>query len=152
MCLALAEAANRAVGPLDGRYGWSAKEALAYIRSRSTVDGRPGIGFGGDPYLDECALDASKFEALVRNERRLEFCFEGKRLTDLVRWGIPLDERNKSVHRAKILVSGSVTAYSSVVTDERALPSVWIPLPYSEIVNAHSMVQNEGWETWSNNK
>ena len=152
MCLALAEAANRAVGPLDNRYGWSARDALAYIRSRSTADGKPGLGYGGDPYLDECAADRAKFEALVRNERRLEFCFEGKRLADLIRWGVSLEERNRSVHRVKILVSGSVTAYSSVVTDERALPSVWTPLPYAEIVNAPSMVQNEGWETWSNKK
>lgn len=152
MCFALAEAANRVAGPLDDRYGLTARDALAYIRSRYTQDGKPGLGYGGDPWLDECALDRNMFEQLLRNERRIEFCFEGKRFYDLARWGVPLAERNASVHRAKILVSGSVTAYSSVVVEDRALPSRFLPLPYSEISNAPSLVQNEGWNNWNNGR
>lgn len=149
MCLTLAEAANRAYGPNDNRLGWSAAEALEFIRSRMTSDGELGLGYNGDPYLEECAADSRKFETLVRNERRLEFCFEGRRFADLVRWGVPLEQRNNAVHRVKIITSGANSVYSTVTVDERALPSVFLPIPYSEMINSPSLVQNEGWTTWT---
>lgn len=149
MCLAYAEASNRAVGPLDKTYGFAAKDALGYIRARKTADGVEGIGYNGDPYLDECSLDQAKFEDLVRNERRIELCFEGKRFYDLVRWDIPLEKRNKNVHRVKITANGSDYIYSSVTVDERKLGSKYLPIPYNEMVNSPSLVQNEGWSNWS---
>lgn len=150
MVLAFAEAANRAWGPTDTRLGMSAKEALAYVRNRKTFDGAPGLGTSGDPYLDECASSKDKFEALVRNERRVEFCFEGKRFYDLMRWGIPLTERNVPVYKADVSVGadGSVT-YGKSVVYTIDLKSRFLPLPYTDMQRASGLVQNEGWSTWS---
>lgn len=149
MCLTFAEAANRAVGPTDTRFGISAREALSYIRNRTTSDGAAGLGTKGDPYLDECARDKDKFEALVRNERKIEFCFEGKYFFDLARWDVPLSERNKPVHRPLIKsVDGKLLYDYSPVADNRNLKSNFLPFPYSETVAARWLVQNEGWESW----
>jgi len=149
ICLAYAEAANRAVGPTATTYGYSAKAALAYIRARKTSDGKEGVGYSSDAYLDECALNQNKFDKLVRNERRIEFCFEGKRFYDLARWDVDLETRNKSVHKVVIVVNGSKTSYLSAVADNRNLSSKYLPIPYNEIINSPSLIQNEGWSTWS---
>lgn len=149
MCLTFAEAANRVCGPVDARFGISAREALSYIRNRTTADGLAGLGVKGDPYLDECSLDKSKFEALVRNERKIEFCFEGKYFFDLARWDVPLSERNSPVHRPGITnVDGRLVYDFSIVADKRSLKSNFLPFPYSETAVARGLVQNEGWESW----
>ena len=149
MCLALAEAANRYEGPQGSEFGISAKEALSYIRSRSTADGAKGIGASSDPYLDECAADPVKFEELVRNERRIEFCFEGKRFFDLMRWNVPVAQRNVPVHRIDIVKDGETMEYSTVEVATRNLKSQFLPVPFDDIVKAPGLVQNEGWDSWS---
>ena len=120
------------------------------MRNRKTFDGAPGLGTSGDPYLDECASSKDKFEALVRNERRVEFCFEGKRFYDLMRWGIPLTERNVPVYKADVSVGadGSVT-YGKSVVYTIDLKSRFLPLPFTDMQRASGLVQNEGWSTWS---
>ena len=150
MIFAFAEAANRAFGPLDDRLGMSAKEALSFIRARMTYDGVNGLGTFSDPYLDECATDREAFERLVRNERRIEFCFEGKRFLDLVRWGVPLSERNVPVYRADVTVGedGSVQYGRSEVYSIN-LRSVFLPVPFADMQRASGLVQNEGWSSWS---
>lgn len=153
LCLVYAEAANRAWGPADAHLGLSAKDVLAYLRKRTTSDGTPGLGVTQDPYLEECAASKEQFETLVRNERRIETCFEGKRLPDLIRWDTPLQERNKDVHRAEITrqPDGSYS-YDRAVADSRKFSSKWIPLPYGEVVKMSQMHQNAGWENWQNNQ
>ena len=150
MVLAFAEAANRAVGPTDTKFGISAAEALSFIRARSTFDGTPGLGASSDPYLEECSRDKDAFERLVRNERRIEFCFEGKRFSDLVRWDIPLSERNVPVYKADVSVAedGSVHYGKSEVYTIN-LRSVFLPVPFTDMQRAPGLVQNEGWSSWS---
>ena len=145
MCLAFAEAANKVVGPTDsGTYGFSARQALAYLRARSTSDGTPGIGATADPYLDECAAAGKEaFDALVRNEWRIETCFEGNRMLDLRRWGL-LDQLNKSV--SGVTITGST--YTHSVVESRSFASLWLPIPYLEMRKSDQMVQNEGWESY----
>jgi len=40
--------------------------------------------------------------AVIRNERRVELCFENKRFYDIIRWGIAMDVMNKDNHGMKI--------------------------------------------------
>ena len=99
--LAYAEAANDAWGPKADPtgVGFTAYDVIKAIR------GRAGLGtdeYGlplpdGDAYLEECASDQAKMTNLIRNERRIELCFENKRFWDLRRWKMPLDETVKGV-------------------------------------------------------
>ena len=152
MCLIFAEAANEAVGPEDsGTFGYSAKQALSWLRSRATTEGEPGLGAAGDPYLDECAAAGkTAFASLVRNEWRVETCFEGERWYSLRRWTSSAEELNAELHRAVITRGYSaeeVFDYDTVV-EKLNYPSLWAPLPYMDVRRCPNLVQNEGWESW----
>ncbi|MBQ9889290.1 MAG: RagB/SusD family nutrient uptake outer membrane protein [Bacteroidales bacterium] len=150
MCLAFAEAANQVVGPTDnGKYGISAKDAIAYLRSRNTYHGK--AGFVTDPYLDEIAGEGKQaFNEFIKNERRIETCFEGMRFFDLRRWTTDLSEINKPVHMASIVKNedGTFTYDLSVEVEPRLFKSAYLPIPYEEMLRLDNLVQNEGWDSW----
>lgn len=158
MCLVFAEAANHVVGPTDGaRYGISAKTAIQYLRARKTTDGANGISpavpGSADPYLTEVA-NAGKdaFDALVKNERRIETCFEGMRFYDLRRWSTDLAELNKSVHGANITRNADGVTFTYNLNYEvevRSFSSAYLPIPYGEMLKASKLIQNEGWNSWN---
>ena len=146
MCLIFAEAANRVSGPTTELYGYTPKQALAYLRSRPTNDGIPGVGATADPYLDECAAAGpEEFEKLVRNERRIELCFEGQRFHDLRRWATDVSELNEAVYKPRIATRQPI-AYEEV--EKRNYPSLYVPIPYTEVVRMKGIVQNAGWSNW----
>lgn len=148
MVLTFAEAANQVVGPTDAsKYGISAKDAITHLRTRKTYDG--ANGFESDPYLDEVAANKSAFDAFVKNERRIETCFEGFRFYDLQRWSTSLSEINKPVHMAKIIKNADGTFnYSKAEVEKRTLNSAYLPIPYDEMLRMNKLIQNEGWDAW----
>ena len=149
MCLTFAEAANQFEGPEGAKYGLSAKDAMAYLRKKDNTDG--GKGFSTDPYLTEVAsLGKAAFNEFVKNERRLETCFEGTRFYDLRRWTTNLTALNKPVHMAKIQknADGTFTYNLDQVVEIRAYPSAYLPIPYDEMLRMSNLVQNEGWDAW----
>ena len=149
MCLIFAEAANKYVGPTDeGTYGYSARQAIAWLRNRPTNDDEPCLGTFGDPYLDECAAEATTFEGLVKNEWRVETCFEGDRYYNLRRWATDVSEINKPIHMAKISNQSGLISYEYPVVETLKYPSLWAPIPYTEIRKCPKLLQNQGWETW----
>lgn len=149
MCLIFAEAANKVAGPTDAAtYGYSAKQAIAWLRNRPTTDKTEGLGVSGDPYLDECAADAASFDELVRNEWRVETCFEGERFFNLRRWALKAEELNKDLHMVKITEQAGKFAYEYPVIATLKFPSLWAPLPYTEVRKCPNLLQNQGWETW----
>lgn len=149
MCLAFAEAANQVAGPTDAsKYGLSAKEAISYLRARKTYDNNNG--FVTDPYLDEVAAAGKEvFNEFVKNERRLETCFEGMRFFDMRRWSTSLEELNKPVHMMKITrESENVFQYTPQVVESRIYKSAYLPIPYQEMLRMGNLIQNEGWDSW----
>jgi len=152
MCLIFAEAANEVVGPDESStFGYSAKQALAWLRARKTTEGADGLGAAGDPYLDECASSGKDvFAALVRNEWRVETCFEGERYYSLRRWATSVSDLNAPIHGVKITrgYSGEEVFDYDGVVENLAYPSLWAPLPYMEVRRCPNLVQNEGWESW----
>lgn len=150
MVLTFAEAANHVVGPTDAsKYGLSAKEAMTYLRHRKTYDG--AAGYSADPYLDEVSAQGEQaFDAFVKNERRIETCFEGMRFYDLQRWSTSLAEINKPVHGAKVIRNedGSFQYDLNVEVEARNLGSAYLPIPYAEMLRMNQLVQNEGWDAW----
>ena len=96
------EAANEAYGPDDATLGYSANTVLALIRNRAGIDSDPLTAGQQDQYrLDQAAAGKDAFRELVRNERRLELCFEGHRFWDIRRWNLPLDHTVKGVKITK---------------------------------------------------
>jgi hypothetical protein len=157
MCLVFAEAANQVVGPTDAsRYGISARTAIQYLRARKTYDGANGISpavpGAPDPYLAEvAAAGKTTFDALIKNERRIETCFEGMRFFDLRRWTTDLTELNKDVHGALVTQNSdlSFTYDLNYKIETRSFSSAYLPVPYSEVLRMKNLVQNEGWDGWN---
>ena len=150
MVLCFAEAANHLAGPNGRIDGLSAREAVGWLRSRSTYDGDPGIQT--DPYLDQVSLMGEKaFDLFLRNERRIETAFEGTWFYDLRRWGTTLEGLNKTIMRPTITrnANGTFTYDYYTVVEERSFSSAYLPIPYKEMVNVNGLVQNEGWERWT---
>jgi hypothetical protein len=153
MCLTFAEAANHVagVGPNDAtRYGISPKTAIQYLRSRKTYDGATGLAV--DPYLTEIAnAGVDAFDAFVKNERRIETCFEGMRFYDLRRWTTTLTELNAAVHGASVVknTDGTFTYNLATVVEPRVYISAYLPIPYNEMLRMSKLIQNEGWGNWN---
>ena len=130
-----AEAANEAWGPTgSGGNGYSAYDVIKAIRTRA------GVGTNnGDPYLEECKNDQIKMRELIRNERRLELCFESFRFWDLRRWKSNLNE--------PVLGTDASNGYSTFSVESRVYESYmnYGPIPHSEILKYNNLVQNKGW-------
>lgn len=135
-----AEAANEADGPTAkvGGASYSAYDVIKAIRQRA------GVGVGSDPYLEECAKSKDKMRELIRNERRLELCFENHRFWDLRRWNANLNEAAKGV---KITTKGESLAYEYFTVEERKYQDYmnYGPIPYSELQKWENLKQNDGW-------
>ena len=147
MCLAFSEAANQALGPVTPIGGLTAKQALAYVRNRKVNTGsidESGVGSSGDPYLEACAASKASFDKLVKNEWRIETCFEGIRFHNVRRWASDVSEINVPV--SGVSIAGGSYTYN--VIENRSFPSLWMPIPYKEMRLAPNMVQNKGWEDW----
>ena len=154
--LAFAEAANDAWGPKSEQAGagFTAYDVIKAIRERAGL-GTDEIGMPlseGDVYLEECAGDQTKMTNLIRNERRLELCFENKRFWDLRRWLLPLDEMVKGVRIDKIdpdkEADASNLKYTIFDVEERKYDNSYQcygPIPKSEILKWSNLKQNKGW-------
>lgn len=132
--LIYAEAANEAWGPEGaGAWGFSARDVIAAIRARA------GIA-KADPYLISINTKEA-MRGLIRNERRLELCFEGFRFWDLRRWKSNLAEPAKGVN-----INGGV--YTVVDVEPRAFNNDYMhygPVPQTELVKYPAILQNKGW-------
>ena len=86
MFLIYAEAANEAWGPQNNHgHLFSAYDVIKAIRTRA------GLGIdNGDAYLESIKDNKDKMRELIRNERRIELCFENFRFWDLRRWNVDL--------------------------------------------------------------
>ena len=151
--LAYAEAANEAWGPqgvIPGGVSCSAYDVIKAIRERAGL-GKDAIGMPlpeGDAYLEECANDKAKMRELIRNERRLELCFENKRFWDLRRWLLPLNETVKGVQIDRNEETLELT-YTIIDVEERKYDSSYQcygPIPKSEMLKWSNLKQNKGWK------
>ena len=153
MFLAYAEAANDAWGPMGtipGGVDCSAYDVIKAIRERAGL-ATDAIGMPlpeGDAYLEECAKDQSKMRDLIRNERRIELCFENKRFWDLRRWQMPLNEPIKGMLITRNEETLELT-YSIEEVEKREYDSSyqWYgPIPKGEVLKWSNLMQNRGWE------
>jgi starch-binding outer membrane protein, SusD/RagB family len=142
-----AEAANEAFGP-DGvapGASYSARDIIRAIRRRA------GVGGTSDPYLSSIGSKDDMRE-LIRNERRLELCFEGYRFWDLRRWKVPLTQLNEPIRGiAGRNASGQqifdLAGPFPIESQRRVYQSYMYygPIPYFETLKFSNLPQNEGW-------
>lgn len=155
--LAYAEAANDAWGPKADPtgVGFTAYDVIKAIRERAGLAtnsvGQPLPE--GDVYLEECAGDQAKMTSLIRNERRLELCFENKRFWDLRRWMLPLDEAVKGMRVDKIDSQKDATpdniTYTVFEVEQRVYDNSYQcygPIPKGEVLKWSNLKQNKGWQ------
>ena len=150
--LAYAEAANDAWGPKADptNVGFTAYDVIKAIRERAGL-GTNEMGLPlaeGDAYLEACAADQAKMTNLIRNERRIELCFENKRFWDLRRWMLPLNEAVKGMKVDRNEATGELT-YTVIEVEDRKYDSSYQcygPIPKSEILKWSKLKQNKGWQ------
>jgi len=133
-----AESANEAYGPTgNGSHGYSAYDVIKAIRTRA--------GITNDTYLENIKTDKDKMRVLIRNERRLELCFENQRFYDLRRWQSDLNETAHGMQIDK-LSDGSLK-YTKIDAETRDYKDYmnYGPIPYSEILKWSKLEQNKGW-------
>jgi hypothetical protein len=136
-----AEAANEAWGPLAvGSYGFSAYDVIKAIRKRA------GISLGQtDAYLESIKSSKDAMRDLIRNERRLELCFEGYRFWDLRRWKLNLNESAQGMNIQGTTASPTYTKIPSVENRVFTNDMYYGPIPYSETLKFNALIQNKGW-------
>jgi len=129
-----AEAANEAWGPDadPNGYGFTPRQIIEAIRARVKIS-QP------DDYLNSITTKED-MRTLIRDERRIELCFEGFRFWDIRRWGLDLTETARGMR-----IEGGANTIIDV--EERAYQPYmkYGPIPYNELLNNRSLIQNEGW-------
>jgi len=132
--LIYAEAANETWGPDGtGTNGFSARNVMAAIRKRAGIT-QP------DNYLASITTKED-MRKLIRNERRIELCFEGFRFWDLRRWKADLTEAAKGINITK-------TTYTVVDVEQRMYNNdymIYGPIPQNEFLKYNALIQNKGW-------
>ena len=129
-----AEAANEVGGPDadPGAIGLTPRSIIRKIRARAGIP-------AADPYLASI-VTKEDMRVLIRNERRLELCFEGFRFWDMRRWNENLTEPLKGMS----IINNT---YNVIEVEQRAYePHMkYGPIPYQEVLKSTNTLQNQGW-------
>ncbi len=136
-----AEAANEAWGPdADPMgYGFTARDVISAIRTRG---GLPDMA--SDTWLNSMTPGKDQFRELVRNERRIELCFEGFRFWDIRRWN--LTGIMEAPVNAMFIDFNKADPYEVQLLENRNYNDYMIygPVPYLETLK-YNLEQNKGW-------
>jgi len=132
--LMFAEAANEAVGPDVNIGNYNARQVINAIRSRA--------GITATTYVT--GLSKAQMTDLIRNERRIEMCFEEQRFWDLRRWKMTT-EMKKAVSGVEVSADGSTYSYREVESRNYSDYQIYGPIPYGETLK-YSLIQNQGWQ------
>lgn len=131
-----AEAVNELLGP-EGSIGGqpTAREVIAAIRARAGIT-QP------DDYLTGIT-SSEDFRTLVKNERRIELCFENHRYWDVRRWKemTILSEPVSGVY----LNADTLISYQEIEERKYQEYMIYGPIPYNEAIKYDELVQNNGY-------
>jgi len=122
-------------GPDDDAY-----EALNMVRRRA---------WGFDPETSNTLCDLNNlgneedFLEAIRAERFREFCFEGQRKLDLIRWGIYVTTMN--LYGQEAASDGGSFSYAGNSGKNVTARNVVFPIPNTELTVNKLMTQNQGW-------
>ena len=84
---------------------------------------------------------------LIRNERRIEMCFENKRFWDLRRWKVDLSQLNATTKGMNVTQEGGVLKYNIIDVENRNYKDYMYygPIPDGEVRKWSNLEQNTGW-------
>ena len=88
-------------------------------------------------------LSETDFLQQIQEERFREFCFEGMRRADLIRWGIYVETMN--AHGASMASAAGGFAYGGNAGKNTTSRNVLFPIPNTEMTVNILMTQNKGW-------
>lgn len=124
-----AEALNEFGGPTDEVY-----TAINAVRNRSLMPSVSG-------------LTQIQMRERIKNERRVELCFEEQRFFDVRRWKEGDTYFQGAVRGMKITKVGTALTYAPFIIENRqfADKNYWYPFQQSEINKARKLIQNPGY-------
>ncbi|WP_443946740.1 RagB/SusD family nutrient uptake outer membrane protein [Pedobacter sp. AW1-32] len=127
--LMYAEALNESEGP-----GTEVYSAINAVRNRA-----------GMPSLN--GLSQAQMRERIKNERRVELCFEEQRFFDVRRWKQGEQYFSAPVNGMKIIKVGTTLTYAPFVIENRTFTAknYWYPFQQSEINKASKLIQNPGY-------
>jgi uncharacterized lipoprotein YehR (DUF1307 family) len=130
MLLDYAEAINEAQGPVADVY-----TAINRIRTRV---GMPNLPVG---------LAQVQMRDRIRNERRIELCFEGHRYWDARRWDIAKDVFNRKIRGMQVVLNGAMFTYTPYDLNQMVFDSKMNRYPFqlNELQANPNLEQNPGW-------
>jgi len=134
---ALAEALNEYhQDPKGITNGISSTDIMAKLRKRAFII---------DLYIGEVSnAGYEDFQKFIRNERRIELCFEDKRFWDLRRWDKQVDQVD--VHGVRITKKSDGTfVEEEFVIETKKFNGKSLPIPYKDALLLKNVAQNEGW-------
>ena len=132
-----AEAINATDGPTDVAY-----EAVNQVRRRAygkpldTPDATCDLPSG---------LSKEEFQQAVEDERFREFCFEGIRKWDLIRWGIYVETMQDLAADVMATAPEDIYQYCARAGNNTTERNVLFPIPNTELTVNKLMTQNPGW-------
>jgi hypothetical protein len=131
--LMFAEAANEVGGPDANVGGYSAREVINAIRDRA--------GITSTAFVD--GLSQTEMTDLIRNERRIEMCFEKQRFWDIRRWKLTSDMK-QAVNGVEVSSDGTTYNYVEVESRNFTNDQIYGPIPFNETLK-YPLIQNQGW-------
>jgi hypothetical protein len=132
--LNFAEAANEAGGPDVAVSGFTARAVINAIRTRA--------GITSTAYIN--GLDQAGLRAAIKNERRIELCFEGHRFWDIRRWN-DLTTMKSAVKGIKFSADNTTATVSEVQLRDYKDYQIYGPIPYNETLK-YDIKQNDSWQ------
>ena len=132
--LNFAEAANEAVGPDVAVSGFTARAVVNAIRTRA--------GITSTAYIN--GLDQAGLRAAIKNERRIELCFEGHRFWDIRRWNDKTTMK-AAVNGVKFSADNTTAIVSLVQVRDYQDFQIYGPIPYNETLK-YDLKQNDSWQ------
>jgi hypothetical protein len=129
-----AEAANEAwndPATRDSRCKYSAVEALNIIRNRAKM-----------PDLNAKFMNKTGFRDRVRNERRIELCFEEHRLFDVRRWLIGTQPEYRDIWRMRIVKLADGYNPAAYPTGFQYIPELFMRRVYEDRNNLFAIRDN----------
>jgi hypothetical protein len=114
--------------------GYTARNVINAIRTRA--------GIISSAYIN--GLNQSGLRQAIKNERRIELCFEGHRFWDIRRWN-DIATMKSSVKGVKFSSDNLSATVSEIQKRDYKDYQIYGPIPYSERLK-YDIKQNNGWQ------